>query len=219
MVARLVTAAVLTLLPLLSVSEYEDSRISLLPRVLPALPGVKPLEQARAQALASFLHQHRLFGDGGCDVAATLCLPIFVPIEGPRILPLEAQEVLQHPTDGPILINFAQSLEGETPTNGLTYIASAGDLIFAPFAGEVLSVTSMSAKRTRLTLRHSSADQGLRLTVLTGQFESAVIDGAQVETGQPLGRARPVRDASTRLQFNFWRGDQEIDPEAWLPSR
>ncbi len=195
---------------------FDDSRVALLPDVLPAIPGLSPLEQARAQALASFLNAHRLYRDGGCDPALDLCLPDFSPGVALDPLPQEAAAVLVSPVSGPILIDFAESSQGDTPTFGLTYLVPEGALISATYDGVVEAVDLLSARRIQLTIRHEDAAGALRLSVLTGQIDTQLEPGMRVARGQPMARARPRRDGSTRLTFNFLIGREEIDPEPWF---
>lgn len=195
---------------------FDDSRVALLPEVLPSIPTLSPLEQARAQALASFLNAHRLYRDGGCDPTLDLCLPDFSPGIALDPLPGTPAALLNPPVLGPVLIDFAESRQGETPTFGLTYLVAEGALIYAPYDGVVEAVDLLSARRVQLSIRHQDADGALRLSVLTGQIDTSLEAGMRVTRSQPIARARPRRDGNTRLVFNFLIGPEEIDPEPWL---
>ena len=195
---------------------FDDSRVALLPEVLPAIAGLSPLEQARAQALASFLHAHRLYRDGGCDPTRDLCLPDFAPGVGLGPLPEQSAGLLTPPVKGPILADFAENSQGDTPSFGLTYLLAEGAVIYAPYDGVVEAVNTLSASRIQLSIRHEDSAGALRLSVLTGQIETRLASGTRVARGQPLARARPRRDGRTRLTFAFLVGPKEIDPEPWL---
>ena len=213
-------------------ADVDDSRVSLLPEVLPPLPGVSPLEQARAQALVSFLHAHRVFDDGRCDLGSDLCLPKFerppaasatstgIAPSGTdavsRALPAQAAALMTPPTTSPLLISFDASTSGDTPTHGLTYLARAGDVIRAPFGGQVRHIQALSAGRTQLSIEHEGA--GVRLSVLTGQMALDVRDGDAVAQGQPLARAQPRRDGNTRLIYHLIIDGVRVDPAPWFQS-
>ncbi len=211
-------------------ADVDNARVSLLPNVLPPLPGVGPLEQARAQALVSFLHAHRVFGNGRCNLRSDLCFPEFDrPFEAtieptasvssstnaePSVLPAQAAALMTPPTTSPLLITFGASTMGETPTHGLTYLARAGDVIRAPFSGQVRHVQSLSAGRTQLSIEHEG--EGVRLSVLTGQMALDVTDGDEVVLGQPLARAQPRRDGNTRLIYHLIIDGVRVDPVPWF---
>ena len=237
MARRLGAGALLSWLVTLPIAmaQLDDSRVALLPTDLPSIPGVAPLDQARAQALATFLTAHRLFGDGACDPMWDLCLPALEPVEAaspqdllqgplqgppqgplPGLFPTDVHPVLYPPVEGPLLQDFAATSTGPTPSYGLIYLAPAGALIRAPFAGEVQLVQRLSAGRTQLSLAHPGGDGRVQLSVLTGQIDSDVAPGDTLVAGQPFARARPRRDSTTRLIFNLIVNGQEVDPEPWL---
>ena len=196
--------------PLLA-ERLDDSRVAMLPSVLPNLPGFAPLEQARAQALLDFLHTHRLYGQGSCDVQRDLCLPIFVSQAQTDPLPQVPAAVMYPPVEG-ILAEGSDGAESQHQI----YIAQAGALIFAPYDGTVLATTRLSGGRMLLSFEHERAGNTRVFSVLTGQIVIDVQPGDFVRKGQPLGRARPRRDASTRLRFELRTHDAILNPSQWL---
>ena len=197
---------------------FDESRVSLLPEIFPTTTGLSPLEQARAQALISFLQTHRIFSDDKCDLSHDLCLPDFVGGQGPHVFPDVAQQILIPPVGAPIAVDFKTASQGLSPTYGLTFLARSGDLIYAPFSGRVQLIQPLTAGRTQISIEHFGQGEGgdLRLSVLMGQFETDLSAGDQVETGQPIGRARPRDDSKTRLIYSLIIAGQQVDPQPWL---
>ena len=79
-------------------------------------------------------------------------------------------------------------------------------------------VQPLTGGRTQLTLEHEGGAGDLRLSILTGQFDTDLASDARVTTGQPVGRARPRRDGQTRLLFQLIMNGGEVDPEPWINS-
>lgn len=198
-------------------ADFDDSKVSLLPDVLPLLPGVSPLEQARAQALVTFLTSYRRLNQNQCDISRELCLPDYGSVaDGLAALPNEPSPIMTRPIERPVLLGFQESTTGSTPTFGITYLAIGGDLIRAPFAGIVRLVQPLSAGRTQISIEHIAEDGGLTLSLITGQLDTNLIDGVSVIQGQAIARARPRNDGSTRVIYNLIVDSVEVDPDRWF---
>lgn len=194
-------------LPPAIAQRLDNSRVAMLPARLPSLPGVDALEQARAQALLDFLQSQRIYGQAGCDAAQDLCLPVFLPQDAAGPLPRQAAAILHAPLDG-LLRSQDDSVQ--------TYVAQAGALIFAPYDGTFLAASRLSGGRMLLSFQHDQVDEGRVISIITGQIETDFVAGDAVRKGQPIGRARPIRDASTRVTFALEGGAGPLNPKDWI---
>ncbi|MGB3616997.1 MAG: peptidoglycan DD-metalloendopeptidase family protein [Catalinimonas sp.] len=95
---------------------------------------------------------------------------------------------------------------------GVDIQTNAGESVRAVFDGKVGFVASIPGRKGRIV----SVQHGEYFTVYAGLKEVRVKTGQQLKTKDIIGEVYTDKDGVAQLQFQIWKNDERLDPQAWL---
>jgi septal ring factor EnvC (AmiA/AmiB activator) len=94
---------------------------------------------------------------------------------------------------------------------GIDIRTGNGQDVVAVFAGKVTAVTKFTGMNYLVMVQH-----GNYFTVYANLEKVSVRVGQEVPAGKKLGTVFTNAEKVSELQFQVWRNDKKMDPEAWL---
>ena len=95
---------------------------------------------------------------------------------------------------------------------GVDIQTNAGEPVRAVFDGKVGFVASIPGHKGRIV----SIQHGEYFTVYAGLKEVTVTTGQTITSKQIIGEVYTDRDGVAQLQFQIWKNNERLDPQAWL---
>ncbi|SDK67948.1 Septal ring factor EnvC, activator of murein hydrolases AmiA and AmiB [Catalinimonas alkaloidigena] len=95
---------------------------------------------------------------------------------------------------------------------GVDIQTNEGEKVRVVFDGEVGFVANIPGKKGRIV----SVLHGEYITVYAGLREVNVTTGAKVKAKDVIGEVYTDKDGIAQLQFQIWKNNERLDPQAWL---